>query len=451
MATTPWMTSDQLVESVKRKIAFPIAQATFSSNDILAFANDEMFISQVPSVLEYHEEFFVTYKIIPLQTGLNRYPIPDRAIGMRLRDIKWQDNQGNMFDMTRVAPEDKAFFQRNIGSNNAVHKFYVEGNDVVLLPAVTADPTGQFVLSFFLRPNQLVVNDRAAIISHFSKDITVDNTTIVAGDTINVQIVQTISITPAVGNPSYQSYLPGSTTTTITNIATLTAVTGAPAANEFQIGATSTITATNLAAALNTLTGIIFNATNGSPTPTNTIHVQYDNVTFSFATSNTDGFVIPSTTQGIDFVSIPSSIFSNGSVIDFLQTKPGHRIFSYDITIPANGISGNTILFTATDVPVPNNFNGIGLSVGDYICLANEAIIPQLPPDLHTGLAERTSARILASMGDAAGLQAANQKIQEIDSRQGTILDNRVEGTPQKITARHSLLRYGKMGVRRRV
>jgi len=347
---TPWMTSNDLIESVQRKIAFPISQETFQPADILAFANEEMFISQVPSVLEYHEEFFVTYKIIPLTTGINRYAIPDRAIGMRLRDVKWQDNQGNMFDMTRIAPEDKAFFQRNIGANEAIHKFYVEGNDIVLSPSVTADPSGQLVMSFFLRPNQLVTNDRAAIIQHFSQDFTVNNANVVTGDTVKVDVVQVISILPPVGNPPYQSFLPGSIETVVREIATVTAVTSstvtitdieptsgittitAPGHNltsgqfvvisgsnstptingtfpvivsdvntftiqttitgagnagsftspqQFLIGVDSIATASNLSTALKSLTGVIFNATNGTPA-TNIVHVQYDNITFSF-------------------------------------------------------------------------------------------------------------------------------------------------------------------------
>jgi hypothetical protein len=90
------------------------------------------------------------------------------------------------------------------------------------------------------------------------------------------------------------------------------------------------------------------------------------------------------------------------------------------------------------------------IQIGDYACVANECIIPQIPPDLHNTLAERTAARILAAIGDTEGLQASNAKLQEIETRQGTILDDRVEGSPQKITARHSLLRYGKMGTRKR-
>ena len=54
-------------------------------------------------------------------------------------------------------------------------------------------------------------------------------------------------------------------------------------------------------------------------------------------------------------------------------------------------------------------------------------------------------------MGDKEGLQISNAKLQEIEARQGSLLDDRSEGTPQKITARHSLLRYGKMGTRKRM
>jgi hypothetical protein len=524
----PWLTSDDLIASIQRKIAFPISQNTFSNDDILAFVNEEMYISQVPSVLTYHEEFFVTYEVVPLTTGINRYPIPNRAIGMRLRDIKWQDNAGNMFDMTRVSPDDKAFFQRNIGANQAVHKYYVEGNDIVLLPAVTADPTGQFVMSFYIRPNQLVTNDQAAIIQYFSQDITVNSSVMNPGDVFNIQLVQTVSVLPAVGNPPYQSYLPGSYEVYTTPIATLTAVPSSSVSitsitspqtgtvqitadnhyltlgqtvvisgsdstpsidgtyqvinivdnDNFQIAATitgngssgsftspnqflidsgsSVTTTSNFVIALNALTGIINNATNGNSS-TDVAHIQYSNVSYSFTTNNSKAFSIPTLntngivtgTQGIDFVSIPSGVYANGNLIDFLQTNPGHRIFNWDI--PIVSISGNTIYFNAVDIPVPNAYNGIGLSVGDYICPANEAIIPQLPPDLHNSLAERAAARILASLGDQQGLQNSLQKIQEMNQQQGTLLDDRVEGTPQKITARHSLLRYNKMGVRRRV
>ena len=87
MSSKPYFTSADIVEAVKRKIAFPIDQVTFTSNDILSFVNEEMMISQVPSVLQYHEEYFVFLERVPLVANRSRYPIPYRAIGMGYGDL----------------------------------------------------------------------------------------------------------------------------------------------------------------------------------------------------------------------------------------------------------------------------------------------------------------------------------------------------------------------------
>jgi hypothetical protein len=414
----PWMTSDDLLESVKRKISFPSSQSTFTDADILAFANEELMISQVPSVMSFHEEYFVAKQVIPLTSYTNTYPIPERAIGMKLRGVFWCDSSagpdatsvvpgGNLFEMTRVDSNDKAFFQANVGANQSIHKYYLEGNNVVLTPAPTSDPTGSLVLYYFLRPNQLVASDEAAIISTFSKEITLTNASIAANDTFTID-----------GE-------------------VFTAVSGSPATGEFQIGATATITATNL------VTTITTNGVVTASSLAGVVTLTYDDRTIEVETSNSTGFAISDNLGCVITGTALSTVFSNGSLCDFLQTKPGHQTKGMSIEIPANGISGLTINFLDTDVPD-------NLVVGDYICLENQCIIPQIPPDLHNGLAERTASRILAALGDMQGLQASGAKIAEIEKNQGMLLDNRTEGEPRKVLARHSLLRYGKMGTTRR-
>jgi len=405
MAVKPWMDSNNLIAAIKRKISFPIAQNTFTEDDILAFCNEEMMISQVPSVLSYHEEYFVTTQEVSIEPEKTHYPIPERAIGQKLRDIFFKDDQGNLFEMTRVNSEDRAFFQRNIGANQAIHKFYLEGNDVVITPKPTATPSGSLLFVYYLRPNQLVLNERAAIIKYFTKNITIDNTTLVAGDTLTIGDI------------------------------TFTAVSGTPSSLEFQIGATSTQTAANLA------TAIINDQTYTASSSSNILTVKYEVLNTTITTTNSTSFSL-SSFKDIEFESIPSNI-TNSSIIDFLQTKSGHKTRKMDVKIGLNAISGTTISFNSSDIPSD-------LEIGDYICLAGECIIPQIPTDLHTGLAERSCARILAAIGDQQGLQATNLKIQEIEQRQGPLLDSRVEGAPNKILARHSLLRYGKRGTIRR-
>lgn len=425
MASNPWMTSNDIIEAVKRKIAFPVSQNTFSEEDILRFANEEMFISQVPSVLQYHEEYFVYRVQTPLVSNISRYPIPDRAIGMRLRDLMWSDSSGNFFEMTRIGADDKAFFQRNIGANQAIHKFYLENNDVVLTPSVIGGPTGNLNFFIFLRPNQLVANSRARTILSFSQDITVaNNGAIVAGDVITIT-TGTQSVQPiATDIPVVAGVDAAATAAAIVSAVTSAAIDGVSASAS---GATVTIT--------------------------------FDDITTSFVALNETALSV-STQVGFNFGTEVASLYSVGSKIDFLQTKPGHKTYVFDVRVkavinPSVGVYCLKVNRSDLLIELSNGYGFVpqiaNILTGDYVCLAGESIIPQIPPDLHNMLAEKTAARILASLGDQAGLAMANEKIKEMEYRQGSLLDDRVEGAPQKITARHSILRYLKMGVRKRM
>lgn len=411
MSVKPYLTSDGIIESVKRKISFPTSQVTFSDDDILKFANEEMFIAQVPSVLIYHEEFFVSSQDSPLLANKTRYAIPNRAIGMKLRDVFWKDTNGNLYDMARINPEEKAYFQRDFNTGRQPYPYYLEGNEVVLASTNLPNPTGNLVFSFFLRPNQLVADENAAIIIDFSTLMSVVDASISAGD----QIVFT--------NPQG------------VELAVYTATIGVPLANEFLIGVSDTVTATNIVNLINLSDFATASNINAD------ITINYDDPGLTLSAINTVGFVI-NPAKVVNFDSMPANIL-NGELIDFLQTNPGHRILSYDIEVPVGGISGTSILFESGTVPLT-------AVPGDYICLANTAIIPYIPPDLHTVLAERTAARILSAIGDLENLGAVQAKIKEMEGSQGMLLDNRIEGRPQKVMNKNSLIRYGKRLIIRR-
>lgn len=499
MPRVPWLTSNQLIEDVKRKISFPISQATFTEEDVLSFANDEMMISQVPSVLQFHEEYFTTVKQVNIQSGISRYSIPDRAIGMKLRDLFYVDSNGNMFEMTKIEEEHKASFQFTSGGGSATnYTFFLEGNDIVLQPSVTSGgESGSLLFVFYLRPNQLVKDEKAAIIEAFNQTITVNNSFVVELDTVSIDDIiftavannsstitsittgtspvittsaphklssgQKVTINssdcvPSIDGTRVVTVLSSTTFSVDIEVGTAGSSGSITSPNHFVIGASSALTASNLASAINSVGDGLSSTVNS-----NIVILAYEDINSEIEASRTVAFVIPEDTIGIEFTDLPSTytdqetnevsdLFINGSIIDILQTKPGHKTYIYDLEIPASGISGDTIFFNKDDLKIPPSstvISGIenvyaNIIPGDYICLANECIIPQIPPDLHNGLAERTAARILASLGDTQGLQNSMQKIQEIESRQGTLLDNRVEGSPAKINNRHSLLRYGR-------
>jgi hypothetical protein len=405
MAIKPYMTSNDLIAAIKRKISFPTSQVTFNEDDILAFANEEMFIAQVPSVLQFHEEFFVSSLDVQLLANKTRYAIPNRAIGMKIRDLFFKDTNGNLYNMARINPEEKAYFQRDFNKGGQSHPYYLEGNEVVLTSTNLPNPNGSLTFSFFLRPNQLVVDENAATIESFGTLFSVVNASVSAGDQLVVTNEQGVEL------------------------AVYTATIGIPAANEFLIGGTGTITATNIVN--------LFNLSNFATASNSAVNITltYSDPGLTLSAANTAGFVI-NPAAVVNFDAIPTNIV-NGELIDFLQTNPGHRILSYDVAVPSSGISGTSILFTSGTVP-------LNTIVGDYICLANTAIIPYIPPDLHNVLAERASARILSSIGDLENLGAVQAKIKEMEMNQGMLLDNRIEGRPQKVSSKNSLIRYSK-------
>jgi hypothetical protein len=384
MGKRPYYTSTELIEAVQRKISMPIAQIAFTEDDILLFANEEMFLSQVPSILQFHEEYLVYPQSIPLESDVSRYDLPNRAIGMKLRDLFYQNTSGDLKQMAQILAGNADMYN---GSGSTPHGFYLESDEIVLVPAIRGSVSGSLLAKYYLRPNSLVLNARAAICNAFVKIITVTNASMVNGDTLTI----------------------GSLVLT--------------AGTSFTIGASSTATATNIA---NAVTGDL-----SATATTGTLSVVFDDTDILFSTTSA-GLSI-STQTGIQCDSIPEH-FTDGMLVDFLQTQGGHRTYSFDVEIPTDGVTSNAVYFE--DSVIPNKF-----IVGDYLCEQNECIIPQIPSDLHNLLAERTCCRVLEALGDIEGVASSNAKITDLEQRQAVLIDNRVEGAPRKIINRHSLLR----------
>lgn len=415
----PWLTSSDIVDAVKRRISFPLYQATFTSDDILAFTNDVMREEILPNMMQYHEEYFVTESSVALENNQSKYSMPNRAIGMKLRDIVFGDGNvtpghpyGQIYEMTRVNANDKTWFEGQFYNGANTYRIYLQGNDVVITPAITSPATGLLVFYWFIRPNQLVDESRAFIVSAFSKTIVVDNASLTAGDTITLGVEDAGVITETV----------------------LTAGT------DFAIGGTSSASATNIATAINTA-NLGFTASNGTPA-TNTVTITYSNRNNTVASSDSAALLVQTTLGLASSSAVPGNITA-GSYVDLLQTLPGHRIINYDIVVPVGGASGTTV--SLPEDSVPDTF-----VVGDYVCSRNECIIPQIPPELQTNLVQRVCSRILEAIGDKEGLAVSDAKIAKLDKTEATLITDRVEGAPNKVLPRHTLLRYGSLLNRRR-
>jgi hypothetical protein len=389
-----YLTSSTLIDTVKREAMIPTSQSTFTSADFLAIANQEMRVGLVPSIMQYHQEYYVRDSApILISPNQNNYPIPYRAVGGKFRDAYYLDQNNNLRAMTRIFPDDRPYYQQTNFQNRFLY-FFIQGNDIVLMPDVGDNPVGFIVFSFYMRPNELVDQSRVATIKNISitgsqgniTNITATNPSIITSANHGLTTGNIINITQTNSDPQIN----GNWAITVID------------ANTFSIQATVLTTGT---------TGLW--------------------------TFNTTAYTVDQIPTG----------FSTSTLLDLMQTNPGHKTYSFD-QIPLSVDTTNKIItFNTTQTQTTAFPPNVGASpvVGDYISFAGECIIPQAPSDLHDLLAQRVVLRCLQALGDTNGMQMAQSKLAEMEKWAGYLIDNRSEGEPVKANNLRGLLRSSKI------
>lgn len=154
--------SSDLIRSIKRRGMIPSDQSTFSDADFLEMLNEEIQYFGVPHLLRTHEEYLLTFEDIPVVTGKSEYAIPDRAIGNKLRDVAYVDSADNYYELGRISVEMLADFN-NPSTVDYPQSFYIKDNKVVLVDGLPTQ--GVVRMFFFIKPNRLVEDKRAGVIS----------------------------------------------------------------------------------------------------------------------------------------------------------------------------------------------------------------------------------------------------------------------------------------------
>lgn len=317
-STKAGLTTSGLLKSIKRRAMVPDNQNTFTDQDFIDLLNEEMMIGIVPSVLQMKEEYFLFKQLVALVNGKSNYPVPERALASKLREICYRDtlsSLGNEYEMTQIAIDDRYTGLANgTGSSDftGFRRFYMMGSDVVLHPSVGPNPTGALSFYYYIRPNTLV------------KD---------------VQVASVKSINRVTGDITLSS-LPS--------------------------GYTLFVADTN-----------------------NEIKTTFD----------------------------------------FVKAKSPHNILSIDFEV--NSVNATTKVINVDPSIIPSD-----LEIGDFVPLAGQTCVPNIPTELHMVLAQRVAQRVMEALGDSEGLNNASNKLSEMESKLTTMLDNRVEGAPRKVVNR---------------
>jgi hypothetical protein len=132
-------------------------------------------------------------------------------------------------------------------------------------------------------------------------------------------------------------------------------------------------------------------------------------------------------TNGI--ITISNNIFPSNitvsSQVDFLQAKPMYKNQGWDIDVVSVNTTTKQITLATADIPDT-------LVVGDLIATAGETIIPQIPTELMSFLAQCIALRILEAQGDIDNYKAASDKLKQMSDNLVSLIDSRTEGNPQK-------------------
>lgn len=156
--------SSQLIESIKRKGMLPETNATFTEQDFLDFATEEIDLAILPLVLSLHEDYYLYVDRIPItQPNQKRYKIPHRAVGNKLKYVGVQKGD-HIWPLNRIPFEDR-YRKDVIVAPYGTQFFYIENDEIVLDTALNAE---YLVLAYYLRPNALVPDDYMLRISSIS-------------------------------------------------------------------------------------------------------------------------------------------------------------------------------------------------------------------------------------------------------------------------------------------
>lgn len=131
-------------------------------------------------------------------------------------------------------------------------------------------------------------------------------------------------------------------------------------------------------------------------------------------------------------VSVLPSNITTSTLVDFVKAQPGFECTAIDQTI--TNIASTTLTFGVT---LPTN-----LSVGDYVCQAQQSCVVQVPAELQPLLFQYVVVRVLSAQGDNTNLKAAIAELESLEKAAGLLLAPRVTGKTKRVVNARAISRW---------
>jgi hypothetical protein len=137
------------------------------------------------------------------------------------------------------------------------------------------------------------------------------------------------------------------------------------------------------------------------------------------------------TVTGVVTIDAANSNFTTGLEMDFIDYRSGNNCKGIDVE--NTNVSGTNITFAAADLPSD-------LAVGDYLTIANETPVLQVPNELTQVLVQAVICRVTEALGDFEGLQVAVARLDKIIKSATQIITPRIESKVPVVINRNGLL-----------
>lgn len=163
--TTLRYDADALIESVRlqARVSDSSSQGT-RDEDILRHLHEELLTRLLPALLRVRERYNIATERRALVASQTRYRLPKRAAGQKVDLVSWVSSDATTRrDLDYI--DAKSRYRYGTDANSEPQAYYLEWNDIVLVPDVNADPSGSIEITYPFRPSQVVATDEVAIIS----------------------------------------------------------------------------------------------------------------------------------------------------------------------------------------------------------------------------------------------------------------------------------------------
>lgn len=149
-----------------------------------------------------------------------------------------------------------------------------------------------------------------------------------------------------------------------------------------------------------------------------------------------DAGVVSSVNTGTGAVTMVAAVddFATGDTMDLVDYQSGNAVIGLDLVNAS--VSSNIVTFDPDDLPVAPN----ALKAGDYVCLANQTPVLQIPNEAFFVMVQAVSVKVLEAQGDFEGMNAAQEKLKENIEGLTKLLVPRVESDAPTIINNNGLI-----------